>query len=67
MRKTLCVGLCLTFLLLTACGGQQTVVAPKTEPVTPPEKTVATITTWEMVDALPIANDDMTEAERRQL
>lgn len=68
MRKILCLLFCLVFLLLTACGKQQTAVAPKTEVVTLPKvKTVPTPTTWEMIDALPIATDDMTEDELRQL
>ena len=70
MKKLLCVMLALMMLFgLCACGGntdtpEQTTAAP----TVPKEKTdVAEPLTWEKINAIPIANDSMTEEQLRQI
>jgi len=53
-------------MLLTACGQTQPKKA-ENDSQTTKQKLVPMPTTWEMIDALPIASGDMTEAELRQL
>ena len=65
MYKVICL-IMAVLLVLTACGQAQ----PKeTETLPQPakEKLVPTPMTWEMIDAIPIANADMTQEELRQI
>ena len=54
MRKFLYIGMLVVLLVLSSCGQ-------------PAQKLVPTPLTWEMIDAIPIASDDMTEEELRQI
>jgi len=65
MKRIISMILALVLMLsLAACAGGNT----ETEPTETKMKTdVAEPLTWEKINALPIANDDMTEEELRQL
>ena len=54
--KWICIGMLLVSLLLTSCGKNDL-----------GDKLVPTPLTWEMIDAIPVATDDMTEEELRQI
>ena len=69
MRKLLCAMMALVMLLgLCACGGNEQTPPETTVPAAPKEKTnVAQPLTWEQINAIPIANDSMTEEQLRQI
>ena len=72
MKRALSFVICILMLLgLCACGGNTTTqveTTAATEPPAPKEKTnVAEPLTWEKINAIPIANDAMTEEELRQI
>lgn len=71
MRKLLCVMMSIVMLLgICACGGNtetpaETTATPTTAPKV--ETNVAEPLTWEQINAIPIANDSMTEEQLRQI
>ena len=70
MKKLLCVMLALMMLVgLCACGGNtESPVETTAAPTVPKEETnVAEPLTWEKINAIPIANDSMTEEQLRQI
>lgn len=72
MKKILSLLLCFSFLVtLCACGGNTqtpTETTQATQPSVPKVKTdVAQPLTWEQINAIPIATDDMTEEQLRQI
>lgn len=69
MKRALSIILCLCMLLgLCACGGNTEKPVETTMPAAPKEKTdVAEPLTWEKINAIPIANDSMTEEQLRQI
>ena len=69
MKRLFSVILCLCiFVSLCACGGNTAEPVETTKPAAPKEKTnVAEPLTWEKINAIPIANDSMTEEQLRQI
>lgn len=69
MKKVLSIILCAVMLLgLCACGGNTDQPAETTKPAAPKEKTnVAEPLTWEKINAIPVADDSMTEEQLRQI
>ena len=68
MKKLALFIVALMLFVLCACGGN-TQIPPETTVATEPKvKTdVAEPLTWEKILAIPVANDDMTEEELRQI
>ena len=68
MRKVLSILLCALMLLnLWACGNSQ-ISGETTAPPAPKEKTnVAEPLTWDKINAIPVADDSMTEEQLRQI
>lgn len=72
MKRALSLIICIFLLMgLCACGGNTTApveTTAATEPPAPKEKTnVAEPLTWEKINAIPVANDSMTEEQLRQI
>lgn len=69
MKKTIALVLCAVMLLgLCACGGQTETPPETTVPAVPKVKTdVAEPLTWERINAIPVADDSMTEEQLRQI
>lgn len=64
MKRIICI---LLLLALCLCGCTPTETPAPTEPTQPVEKAVPKPLTWADIDAIPIATDDMTEDELRQI
>ena len=69
MKKVISMIFCAVMLFaLCACGGETQAPAETTAPPAPKEKTnVAEPLTWEKINAIPIASEDMTEEQLRQI
>ena len=68
MKKLTIFVAALMLLVLCACGGNTQTPPETTVPPTPKVETnVAEPLTWEKILAIPVANDDMTEEELRQI
>lgn len=67
MKRNLCLFAAALLVLLTACGSNTSMPAPTTEGGSAIAEKIDAPLTWEKINAIPVANDDMTEAELRQI
>ena len=67
MRRIVCIVAVVLLVVLSACGNNMKLTAQTTEDGSAILQNIYAPLTWEKIKAIPVANDDMTEQELRQI